>query len=79
MNRALAAVIFELGGIWNEIHQMRSEQVKNALYSFPDERRTSLRATTLGRKLENTVKVNGSVEVEGNVKLDEPVEVEIDH
>jgi hypothetical protein len=30
---ALVVVILELGGIWHEIHQMRSEQVKNALYA----------------------------------------------
>lgn len=75
---AFAIVIIELGGIWNEVHHMRGEQVKNALYSFPAGRRAALPATTQ-RHLENTVNVNGSVEIDGEVKLEEPVEVEIDH
>lgn len=76
---AVAALVFELGGIWNELHQMRKEQVKNALYSLSDQRRASIGNTPSGRRLENTVNVNGSVEIDGKVELEEPVEVEIDH
>jgi hypothetical protein len=34
---ALLIAITELGGIWNEVHRMRHEQVKNAWYSLPKE------------------------------------------
>jgi hypothetical protein len=68
---ALVVVILELGGIWHEIHQMRSEQVKNALYAFPMERRNVLREAAAKR-------LESSSFVDGTVKLDEPVTVEID-
>ena len=74
---ALAAVILELGGIWHEIHQMRSEQVKNALYALPKERRNALRGVA-AKRLESSSFVNGEVAIDGPVKLDEPVTVEID-
>lgn len=80
---ALVVVILELGGIWYEIHQMRSEQVKNALYALPTERRNALRGAAANRLesssfVDGTVTVDGSVTIDGPVKLDEPVEVEID-
>ena len=80
---ALVVVILELGGIWHEIHQMRSEQVKNALYALPTERRNALRGAAANRLesssfVDGTVTVDGSVTIDGPVKLDEPVTVEID-
>ena len=74
---ALVVVILELGSIWHEIHQMRSEQVKNALYALPTERRNALRGAA-AKSLESTSFVDGSVAFDGTVKLDEPVTVEID-
>lgn len=80
---ALVVVISELGGIWHEIHQMRIEQVKNATYALPKERRNALPGAA-ARRLESssfvdgTVAIDGSVTVDGPVELDEPVTVEID-
>lgn len=74
---ALVVVILELGGIWHEIHQMRSEQVKNALYAFPKDRRNALRGAA-AKRLESSSFVDGTVSIDGPVKLDEPVTVEID-
>lgn len=74
---ALVVVILELGGIWHEIHQMRSEQVKNALYALPKERRNALRGAA-AKRLESSSFVDGTVAIDGPVKLDEPVTVEID-
>jgi hypothetical protein len=74
---ALVVVVLELGGIWHEIHQMRSEQVKNALYALPKERRNALRGAAAER-LESSSFVNGEVAIDGPVTLDEPVTVEID-
>ncbi len=71
-------MIFELGGIWNEVHQMRSEQIKNAFYALPDSTQKALKANHREKKFENSVTVNGSVEVEGDVHVQEPVEVDID-
>ena len=71
---AIVVVILELGGIWHEIHQMQSEQVKNALYALPKEQRNTLAA----KRLESSSFVNGEVAIDGSVKLDEPVTVEID-
>lgn len=75
---ALVVVILELGGIWHEIHQVQSEQVKNALYALPKERRNALRGTS-AKRLESSSFVNGEVSIDGPVELDEPVTVEIDH
>jgi hypothetical protein len=75
---ALVVVILELGGIWSEIHQMRKEQVTNALYALPKERREALGKTVVGRRLKSTAYVDGVVSVNGTVELDQPVEVEID-
>jgi hypothetical protein len=75
---ALVAIITELGGIWSEVHQMRREQVKNATYALSKERRDALRGTAARRRLESTAYVDGEVSIEGNVQLEEPVEVEID-
>ena len=80
---ALVVVISELGGIWHEIHLMRSEQVKNAMYALPKERRNALRGAA-AKRLESSsfvggeVEVNGTVTIDGPVELNEPVEVEID-
>ena len=74
---ALIVVILELGGIWHEIHQMRSEQVKNALYALPTERRNVIRGAA-AKRLESSSFVNGEVAIDGPVELDEPVTVEID-
>ncbi len=80
---ALVVVILELGGIWHELHQMRSEQVKNALYALPKERRNALRGAAAKRLesssfVDGAVTVDGSVTIDGPVELDEPVTVEID-
>jgi hypothetical protein len=74
---ALVVVILELGGIWHEIHQMRSEQVKNALYALPTERRNVIRGAA-AKRLESSSFVNGEVAIDGPVELNEPVTVEID-
>ena len=74
---ALVVVILELGSIWHEIHQMRSEQVKNALYALPTERRNVIRGAA-AKRLESSSFVNGEVAIDGPVELDEPVTVEID-
>ncbi len=74
---ALGVVILELGGIWHEIHQMRSEQVKNAMYALPEEHRNVLRGAA-AKRLESSSFVNGEVAIDGPVELDEPVTVEID-
>lgn len=71
------AVIIELGGIWNEVHHMRNEQVKNALYALPQARRSALKGTPASRHMESTTFIDGSVSVDGPVELNEPVEVEI--
>ena len=76
---ALVGIISELGGIWHDVHQMRDEQVKNALYALPKERRDALRGTAASRKRESTVFVDGEVSIDGSVELDQPVEVEISH
>jgi hypothetical protein len=76
---ALVVIISELGGIWREIHQMRSEQVKNATYALPQNRRDAIRKTALGKKLESTALVDGHVTVEGKVEIEQPIEVNIDN
>ena len=53
---------------------MQREQVRNALYALPMERRNTLGA----RRLESSSFVRGEVAIEGTVQLDEPVTVEID-
>ena len=81
---ALFVIIFELAGIWNEVHQMRNEQVKNIAYALPKERRNALRTPAAIKRMESTAFVDGNVTIDGPVKLDgpveldEPVEVEID-
>jgi hypothetical protein len=75
---AVVAVILELGGIWHELHHIRSEQVKNALYASPFERSDSFRRSKIGKRLESTAYVDGDVSIEGDVNLSEPVEVEIE-
>lgn len=74
---ALVVVISELGGIWHEIHLMRSEQVKNATYQLSKERRNALPEAAV-KRLESSSFVNGTVGIDGPVELNEPVEVEID-
>lgn len=76
---ALIAIIVELGAIWNEVRQMRSEQVKNMTYMLPKERRDALKGTLPGKRMESTAFVNGNVSIDGPIDLNEPVEVEIDH
>ena len=57
---------------------MQTEQVKNALYALPKERRDALHKTGAGKRLESTTFVNGEVSVDGEVELSQPVTVEID-
>jgi hypothetical protein len=75
---AVIIVIVELGAIWNEIHHMRAEQVKNSLYALPEDRRNALRGTAASRRFESTANVDGDVKIDGEVQLSEPVQVEID-
>jgi len=65
--------------MWNEIHQMRNEQVRNISYALPQARRNALRGTPASRTMESTAFVDGDVKVDGPVELNEPIEVEIDH
>ena len=80
----LFAIIFELAAIWNEVHQMRNEQVKNIAYAMPKAQRDALRRTPIGKRWESTayvdssVSIDGAVEVNGTVDVNQPVEVEID-
>lgn len=77
---AIMIVVFELGGIWNEVHKMRQEQVKNRLYAMPEEQRKEFLGTDvdLKRRMESTSFVDGDVSIDGDVKLDEPVDVNLD-
>ncbi len=75
---AVLLVIVELGGIWNEVRQMRSEQVKNSLYALPKERRDTLKGTSARRRLESSSYVDGEVSVNGSVEVDQPIAVEIE-
>ncbi len=76
----LFAIIFELAGIWNEVHQMRNEQVKNISYAMPmpKAQRDALRGTPISKRWESTAFVDGSVSIDGSVDVNQPVEVEID-
>jgi hypothetical protein len=74
---AMLAVIIELAAIWNEIHQVRNEQVKNITYALPKERRDALRRSHASKRMESTAFVDGQVTIDGAVELDQPVEVEI--
>jgi len=79
---AFVILVVELGGIWNELHHVRTEQVKNAWYALSPEVKQRIPARYI-RKWESTsdvegnVTVDGSVSIDGDVNLDEPVEVEI--
>jgi hypothetical protein len=75
---ALAVIIFELAGIWNEVHQTRREQVKNITYSLPKDRRDALKGTPASKRMESTAFVDGDVSIDGTVEVEQPVEVEID-
>ena len=76
---AITIVIVELGAIWTEVHKMRNEQVKNAMYALPEDRRRELKGSKAGKRMESTSYVDGSVTVDGTVSLeDQPIEVEID-
>lgn len=75
---ALIAIIVELGAIWNEVHQMRSEQVKNITYALPQRQRDAIKETFASKRMQSTAFVNGNVTIDGRVDLNEPVQVEID-
>lgn len=74
----LLGIVVELGGIWHELHHIRLEQVKNALYALPQQRQDALRRTMAGKRLESTAHIDGDVAIDGDVNLTQPVEVEID-
>jgi hypothetical protein len=77
----LFAIIFELAAIWNEVHHMRNEQVKNIAYAMTK----SSKGNPIIRRWESSafvggsVSIDGPVEVNGTVDVNQPVEVEIDH
>lgn len=72
------ALLIELGGIWNELHHIRTEQVKNALYALPPSTQRAARRHGTAKSLEATSKIEGSVSIDGAVQLEQPVDVEID-
>jgi hypothetical protein len=79
----LLAIVCELAGIWNEVHHMRNEQVKNIAYAMTKSSKGD-RMNRIIRRWESTAYVDGSVsidgpvEVNGTVDVNQPVEVEID-
>ncbi len=75
---ALTIVIVELGAIWSEVHQMRSEQVKNALYALPSENRIKIQGKPAEQRLKSTSFVRGDVEIDGEVEVAQPLQVDID-
>jgi len=81
---AFVILVVELGGIWNELHHVRTEQVKNAWYALPFEVQQRIPAKFIKKwestsDVEGSVTVEGSVSIDGDVDLNEPVEVEIDN
>lgn len=74
----LFAIVCELAGIWNEVHQMRNEQVKNIAYAMPKAKRDAWKGKPMGKRWESTAFVDGSVSIDGPVDVNQPVEVEID-
>lgn len=76
---ALLAVIVELGGIWHDLHHIRDEQVKNAFYGLPDSRQATVRQNAFAkRRLQSTTNVSGDVEIDGEVDVAQPIDVEIE-
>jgi hypothetical protein len=69
------AVVVQLGGIWHELHQMRNEQVRSALYSLPPARQQQLRGSRAERMLRSTTHVDGEVSIDDAAQ---PIKVEID-
>lgn len=73
----VVVIAVELGGIWNEVHHIRNEQVKSEWYALtPDAQRIVARK---GPKAKKLFESSSNADVEGSVSIDnEPVEVEID-
>lgn len=74
---AVVVIAAELGGIWNEVHHIRNEQVKSEWYALtPDAQRIVARRGPKAKKLYES---SSNANVEGSVSIDnEPLEVEID-
>ena len=82
----VVVVLIELGGIWNELHHIREEQVRNQYYAIPKESRAKiseknkaglLSSSTLmiDEPLEVNVQ-NSSIDVEVQNSLPIPVEIQ---
>jgi hypothetical protein len=73
----IVAVVIELGGIWNEVHHIRNEQVKSEWYALPPEAQRTL--AQRGVRAKKLYESSSRADVEGSVSIEnEPVEVEID-
>jgi hypothetical protein len=75
MALVVVVVIVELGGIWHELHQVRNEQVRNALFSLPPARQQQMRGSRAEAVLRSTTHVDGEVSIDDAAQ---PIRVEID-
>jgi hypothetical protein len=79
---AIIVIAIELGGMWYDVHHIRAEQVKNALYAMPREQQKMFEQMGLAKRMESKTNVDadveGTVSIDGDVNLSEPVEVEVE-